>query len=45
MCVCVFVFWFELELLEKAKAQVGVLKEQYNRLAVVLGECPGQYYR
>ncbi|KAM4078300.1 hypothetical protein ACB094_09G026800 [Castanea mollissima] len=33
------------ELLEKAKAQVGVLKEQYNRLAVVLSECPGQYYR
>ncbi|XP_050243072.1 uncharacterized protein LOC126691861 [Quercus robur] len=33
------------ELLEKAKAQVGVLKELYNRLAVVLSECPGQYYR
>ena len=45
VCVCVFLFWFELELLEKAKAQVGVLKELYNRLAVVLSECPGQYYR
>nr|XP_023885804.1 uncharacterized protein LOC111997903 [Quercus suber] len=33
------------ELLEKAKAQVGVLKELYNRLAVILNECPGQYYR
>lgn len=43
--VCVFVFLFDLELLEKAKAQVGVLKELYNRLAVILNECPGQYYR
>ncbi|KAB1223815.1 hypothetical protein CJ030_MR2G012876 [Morella rubra] len=33
------------ELLEKAKAQIGVLKELYNRLAEVLRECPGQYYR
>ncbi|KAE8099614.1 hypothetical protein FH972_017581 [Carpinus fangiana] len=33
------------ELLEKPKAQIGVLKELYNRLAVVLRECPGQYYR
>lgn len=36
---------FGIELLEKAKAQIGVLKELYNRLAVVLRECPGQYYR
>ncbi|KAG7960453.1 hypothetical protein I3843_10G124400 [Carya illinoinensis] len=33
------------ELLEKAKAQIGVLKELYNRLAEVLRECDGQYYR
>ncbi|GMY14770.1 translin [Fagus crenata] len=33
------------ELLEKARAQIGVLKELYNRLAVVLRDCPGQYYR
>lgn len=36
---------FGIELLEKAKAQIGVLKELYNRLAVVLRECPGQYFR
>lgn len=36
---------FGIELLEKAKAQIGVLKELYNGLAVVLRECPGQYYR
>lgn len=33
------------ELLEKAKVQIGGLKELYNRLAEILGECAGQYYR
>lgn len=33
------------EVLEKAKAKIGVLKELYNRLAEVLLECPGQYHR
>lgn len=33
------------EVLERPKAQIGVLKELYNRLAEVLRECPGQYYR
>ncbi|XP_038691902.1 translin [Tripterygium wilfordii] len=33
------------EVLEKAKAQIDVLKDQYCRLAEVLHECPGQYYR
>ncbi|XP_061345777.1 uncharacterized protein LOC133291521 [Gastrolobium bilobum] len=33
------------ELLEKAKSQVNVLKEQYKQLAEILGGCPGQYYR
>ncbi|KAJ7976938.1 Translin family protein [Quillaja saponaria] len=33
------------ELLEKAKSQIAVLKGLYNRLAEVLSQCPGQYYR
>ncbi|PON60342.1 Translin [Parasponia andersonii] len=33
------------EVLEKPKAQIGVLKELYNRLAEVLRECPSQHYR
>ncbi|XP_059646861.1 uncharacterized protein LOC132293407 [Cornus florida] len=33
------------DVLEKAKAQIGALKELYNRLAEILHECPGQYYR
>ncbi|XP_057721397.1 uncharacterized protein LOC130935599 [Arachis stenosperma] len=33
------------ELLEKAKSQIGVLKEKYKQLAEILGGCPGQYYR
>ncbi|TKY62137.1 Translin protein [Spatholobus suberectus] len=33
------------ELLEKAKSQIDVLKEQYKQLAEILGGCPGQYYR
>ncbi|KAF3441869.1 hypothetical protein FNV43_RR15784 [Rhamnella rubrinervis] len=33
------------EVLEKPKAQIGVLKELYNRLAEVLRDCPSQYYR
>ncbi|XP_057475134.1 uncharacterized protein LOC130763263 isoform X1 [Actinidia eriantha] len=33
------------EVLEKAKAQIGMLKELFHRLAEILRECPGQYYR
>ncbi|KAJ0089187.1 hypothetical protein Patl1_32134 [Pistacia atlantica] len=33
------------EVLEKPKAQIDVLKELYGRLAKVLFECPGEYYR
>ncbi|GKV48436.1 hypothetical protein SLEP1_g55250 [Rubroshorea leprosula] len=33
------------EVLEKAKAQIGELKELYSRLADVLNACPEQYYR
>ncbi|XP_024028725.1 translin [Morus notabilis] len=33
------------EVLERPKAQIGVLKELYNRLAEILRECPAQYYR
>ncbi|KAK1284504.1 hypothetical protein QJS10_CPB21g00349 [Acorus calamus] len=33
------------EVLEKPRAQIGVLKELYRRLADILRECPGQYYR
>jgi hypothetical protein len=31
--------------LGKAKAQVEVIKGLYSRLAEILKECPGQYYR
>lgn len=41
----VFLVVFEAEVLEKPKAQIGVLKELYNRLAEVLRDCPAQYYR
>ncbi|KAH9671487.1 translin family protein [Citrus sinensis] len=34
-----------VEVLEKPKAQVDGLKELYGRLAEVLCECPGEYYR
>ncbi|KAL3356897.1 hypothetical protein AABB24_017518 [Solanum stoloniferum] len=33
------------EVIEKAKSQIGVLKELYSRLAEIVHECPGQYYR
>ncbi|GAB4833629.1 hypothetical protein Ancab_031876 [Ancistrocladus abbreviatus] len=33
------------EVLEKAKGQISVLKEHFNRLAEILQECPGEYYR
>ncbi|CAK9182434.1 unnamed protein product [Ilex paraguariensis] len=33
------------EVLDKAKAQIGVLKELFNRFAEILQECPGQYHR
>ncbi|XP_022767324.1 translin [Durio zibethinus] len=33
------------EVLEKAKARINVLKDLYNKLAEVVRECPGQYYR
>ncbi|XVE96639.1 hypothetical protein REPUB_Repub02eG0240000 [Reevesia pubescens] len=33
------------EVLEKAKSQINVLKDLYNKLAEVVRECPGQYYR
>ncbi|XAR69118.1 hypothetical protein NMG60_11000590 [Bertholletia excelsa] len=33
------------EVLDKAKAQIDVLKELYHQLAEILKECPGQYYR
>ncbi|XP_042512164.1 translin [Macadamia integrifolia] len=33
------------EVLEKAKVQIDVLKELFHRLAEILQECPGQYYR
>ncbi|GAB2272329.1 hypothetical protein Dimus_007149 [Dionaea muscipula] len=33
------------EVLEKTKAQIGVLKELFKRLAAILQEYPGQYYR
>ncbi|KAM7531723.1 hypothetical protein LguiB_035133 [Lonicera macranthoides] len=33
------------EVLEKAKAQIDVLKELFSRLAEIVHECPGQYYR
>ncbi|XVF76406.1 hypothetical protein PTKIN_Ptkin13bG0263800 [Pterospermum kingtungense] len=33
------------EVLEKAKAQIDALKDLYSKLAEVIRECPGQYYR
>lgn len=33
------------EVLEKAKSQIGVLKDLFSRLAEIIRECPGQYYR
>ncbi|XP_058076274.1 uncharacterized protein LOC131224861 [Magnolia sinica] len=33
------------EVLEKVMVQIGVLKEFYGRIAEILRECPGQYYR
>ncbi|CAL5422352.1 unnamed protein product [Camellia sinensis] len=33
------------EVLEKVKAQISKLKELFHRLAGILRECPGQYYR
>ncbi|XP_020582514.1 translin [Phalaenopsis equestris] len=33
------------EVLKKANAQIGVLRGHYGRLAEILRECPGQYYR
>ncbi|PKA45907.1 hypothetical protein AXF42_Ash016934 [Apostasia shenzhenica] len=33
------------EVLMKAKAQTDVLRDLYGRLAGILRECPGQYYR
>ncbi|OMO72445.1 Translin [Corchorus capsularis] len=33
------------EVLEKAKSQINVLKDLYNKLAEVVRECPDQYYR
>ncbi|KAE8702106.1 hypothetical protein F3Y22_tig00110503pilonHSYRG00847 [Hibiscus syriacus] len=33
------------QVLEKANAQINVLKDLYNKLAEVVRECPGQYYR
>jgi hypothetical protein len=33
------------DVLGKAKAQVEVIKGLYSRLAEILKECPGQYYR
>ncbi|KAL6987385.1 hypothetical protein U1Q18_013132 [Sarracenia purpurea var. burkii] len=35
----------DYEILEKAEAQIGMLKELFHRLAEILLECPGQYYR
>lgn len=33
------------EVLEKAKVQIEVLNDLFGGLAVILRECPGQYYR
>lgn len=33
------------EVLQKANSQINVLKGLYNKLAEVVRECPGQYYR
>ena len=42
ICDCLLV---EAEVLEKPKAQIVVLKELYNRLAEIVRESPGNYYR
>ncbi|GAB2235761.1 hypothetical protein Droror1_Dr00026202 [Drosera rotundifolia] len=34
-----------LEVLEKAKGQIDVVKDKFKRLAGILQECPEQYYR
>ena len=39
-----FLFLFA-EVLEKAGIQIGGLKELFNKLAGIVRECPGQYYR
>lgn len=39
------IFGILIELFEKAKIQIHVLKEKYELLADILRECPGQYYR
>ncbi|KAK3445384.1 hypothetical protein EUGRSUZ_A01141 [Eucalyptus grandis] len=33
------------EVLDKSKAHIGTLKDNYSRLADILSECPDQYYR
>ncbi|XP_052173975.1 uncharacterized protein LOC127789197 [Diospyros lotus] len=33
------------EVLKEVKSQIGSLKELYHKLAEILQECPGQYYR
>ncbi|KAJ6835072.1 translin [Iris pallida] len=33
------------EVIEKAKVQIEALKEHFGRIAEILQECPGQYYR
>lgn len=33
------------EVIEKAKEKINDLKKFYGRLAEILRECPGQYYR
>jgi predicted translin family RNA/ssDNA-binding protein len=33
------------EVIEKAKEKIVDLKQYYGRLAEILEECPGQYYR
>ncbi|XP_057805407.1 uncharacterized protein LOC131020536 [Salvia miltiorrhiza] len=33
------------EVLEKAKGQIDVLRELFSKLAEIMRECPGQYYR
>lgn len=38
-------FLVKAEVLEKPKAQIAVLKDLYNRLAEIVGESPGLYYR
>ncbi|CDP06756.1 unnamed protein product [Coffea canephora] len=33
------------EVLEKAKGQIDVLRDLFSRIAEIIRECPGQYYR